>query len=153
MECIYILSACDITSKTKNDLEKEFECYKKLYPNWEGRSFEDFVNFKCEMFDARYNIHTYDAGYFLDKEKAADYAKKNPTDINEAGFYPYLALYSRPLDVIYADTYETTVTLFVYDATKNEYTEITDITKDPKYAYLVKAFDVYQKLPKETVTF
>lgn len=40
------------------------------------------------------------------------YARQNAADINEAGAYPYLAVYSRDLDVMYADAYDSDVIVF-----------------------------------------
>jgi len=150
-ETIYILSAVDIKPINREELQKDFEIFKIMYPIWKKKSFKDFLKWKAGFYETKYKIDTYDTAYFLNLDTAIQYAKANMADINESGSYPYLVIYTRPTNKMYSETDKCMVKLFIYNGDKNEYEEINDIKSKEIYLYIVSKFDMFCKLPKETV--
>lgn len=150
-EPIYILSAVDIQPVTQEILEKEFEVTKIRYPAWKNKTFQEFLQIKADTYETKYNIETYDTAYFLNPLTAEQYAKENMADINEAGSYPYLVIYSRPTNHMYAEANKTEVRLFVYERETDSYREIKNIKADEKYLYIIAKFDTFTTPPKETI--
>lgn len=148
---IYVLSAVDIRKKTKQDLMTEFEIAKLNHPVWKTKSYEEFLKWKTEFHETRFDIETYDTAYFTDPEIAREYARSNMTDINECGAYPYLAVYSRPTNTMYAEANHCTCEIFEYDDDNDRYRDVKDETDDIRYKYIRAAFDHFTKLPEETI--
>lgn len=148
-EPIYILAAVDIQELTKEHLEKEFEVARILHPIWKDRTLSQFINWKAEMHQSKFIIDVYETAYFLNPLTAQEYAKKNMSDINEAGCYPYIAIFSRPTNHMYAEANHCEVMLFKYDKETDTYHEIENIDSDIKYQYIAAQFDMFRKLPSE----
>lgn len=150
-EKIYILSAVDINKKTNDTLHQEFEIMKIQYPLWNKKTYEDFLEWKTECHESRFAIETYDTAYFLDINTARKYAEENMADINESGAYPWLVIYTRPLNQMYADSESSEVWLFEYDRDTDRYNEITNFSKNIKYRYIKATFDIMTKYPEEKI--
>lgn len=147
-EPIYILAAIDIKPLTEDDLKTEFEIMKLKYPLWRNKTFEDFCYWLSEIYGQNnYAMEIYDAAYFLNPVTAWQYAENNITDINECGSYPYLAIYTRPTNHMYAETYPSGVTLFQYNPKTDKYDEIKD-TSEKIYQYMLAQFNSSHKRPQ-----
>lgn len=150
-EPVYILSAVDITEKSEEDLKNEFEIMKILHPIWKDRKYETFLTWKADMYETKFMVDTYDTAYFLNPVTAQQYARQNMADINEAGCYPYLVIYSRPTNHMYAEANPCFFELYHYDHEKDEYLLIEDIKSDIRYEYIRNAFDSFYRPPKEEI--
>lgn len=148
-EPIYILAAVDIQELTKEHLEQEFEVARILHPIWKDRTLSQFINWKAEMHQSKFIIDVYETAYFLNPLTAHEYAKQNMSDINEAGCYPYIAIFSRPTNHMYAEANHCEVMLFEYDKETDTYHEIENIDSNIKYQYIAAQFDMFRKLPSE----
>lgn len=126
MNQIYILSAVSLKQNTQEDIQKQKEIHNLQYNR--NDTLKDYVKWLAGIQQLRYHVDTYDTAYFEDLSTAMEYAKANMADINESGAYEYLAIYSRPLNIMYADAYDCEVHVFVYNKDTHHYDEITEET-------------------------
>lgn len=131
---IYILYLVDINKVTEDSLRIGFASYHAQYPN---RTFDDYVRFKKNWDEDKYSFIIEPQGYFIDEEKAVEYARNNVGDINEAGSYPYVVVASMPLNRVYPMCNERKFRLFKFDDPTESYIEI-DWTENEGTEILLK---------------
>lgn len=162
MDRIYILSAIDLHKNTQADIQQKHQINNLRYNRFDTLIY--YIRWLADMQCLRFSIETYDTAYFTSKETALKYARNNAADINEAGAYPYLAVYSRDLDVMYADAYESDVTVLQFDRITRTYKEMTVDTLEKvvianhfntelqQHPILKETVDMYYQLPTEKDT-
>lgn len=162
MNRVYILSAINLHKNTKADIQQKHQINNLRYNRCDTLIY--YIRWLADMQRLRFSIETYDTAYFTSKEKALKYARQNAADINEAGAYPYLAVYSRDLDVMYADAYESDVTVLQFDRITRTYKEMTVDTLEKvtianhfnialqHHPILKETVDMYYQLPTEKDT-
>lgn len=119
MEQIYILSAVNLHKNSQQDIQRKFRIHNLKYHR--NDNFKKYLQWLADMQKLRYRVETYDTAYFTEKETAENYARQNMADINEAGSYPYLVIYSRPIDTMYAEAYDSDVTIFRFNESEGVY--------------------------------
>lgn len=148
-EPIFILSAVDVQPLDVNTLFLDFITTQLRHPVWRKKSFYEFLQYQAAMYASKYRITSYDTAYFLQEDLGVEYAKANTADINECGAYPYLVLYSRPIDHMYCEIYDCLVRIFKYDRDTDTYMEITNFDEDEVYNYIANFFEQNYKAPVE----
>lgn len=68
-----------------------------------------------------YDIYDFNAAYFIDKDKAIEYAEANMADINESGAYPYIVIIPRCINLMYPESCKEDITVLKYDHTIDKY--------------------------------
>ena len=97
---IFILSAIDIHKRDDKRWRKLFEICKVQHPVWEKKTLNEYKEFEIGW-GRLYDIYDFNAAYFIDKDKAIEYAEANMADINESGAYPYIAIIPRCINLMY----------------------------------------------------
>ena len=162
MNRVYILSAINLHKNTQADIQQKHQINNLRYNRCDTLIY--YIRWLADMQRLRFSIETYDTAYFTSKEKALKYARQNAADIDETGAYPYLAVYSRDLDVMYADAYDSDVTVFQFDRITRTYKEMTVDTLEKvtianhfnialqHHPILKETVDMYYQLPTEKDT-
>lgn len=157
MDRIYILSAINLHKNTQADIQQKHQINNLRYNRYD--TLIHYIRWLADMRRLRFSIETYDTAYFTSKEKALKYARQNAADINEAGAYPYMAVYSRNLDVMYADAYDSDVTVLQFDRETRTYKDMNAETLEKltianhfniglqHHPMLAETIDMYYQLP------
>lgn len=117
---IFILSAVDIHKRDDKRWQELFEICKVQHPGWRKNTMNEYKEFEINL-GRLYDIYDFNAAYFIDKDKAIEYAEANVADINEAGAYPYIAIIPRCTNLMYPETHNEEITVLKYDRTSGKY--------------------------------
>lgn len=157
MDRIYILSAINLHKNTQADIQHKHQINNLRYNRCD--TLIHHIRWLADAQRLRFSIETYDTAYFTSKETALKYARNNAADINEAGAYPYLVVYSRDLDVMYADAYDSDVTVLQFDRETRTYKDMDEDTLEKlvianrfniglqHHPMLAETIDMYYQLP------
>ena len=117
---IFILSAIDIRKRDDKRWQKLFEICKVQHPVWGKKTLNEYKEFEIGW-GRLYDIYDFNAAYFIDKDKAIEYAEANMADINESGAYPYIVIIPRCINLMYPESCKEDITVLKYDHTIDKY--------------------------------
>jgi len=128
MDYIYIVRTINIKPKTEEMLQKEFEIIKITSPNWQTKTYEEYMEFlhgwKWDKYEESYHDNAYCDSYKMANGKITN----NACDINDSGAYNYASIIKIPLNCCYAETCinKNSHTLFKFDRSKDTYFEVSN---------------------------
>jgi hypothetical protein len=101
---IYIVKTVDLTRKTEESLQKEFEITQVRYPDtWKGRPIEDYIGFLKSWKWDKFEIHDENNAYCTTYEEALNRVKYNACGMDD-GTYNYVVIAQVLCDYGYAET-------------------------------------------------